>query len=100
MTDPRRLACMLPIVVGAAFAPALLAWEAPPEASQGRAVAVELAAPGWSGVASCSAFACHGGGGPDGDHRGAYATWMARDPHSRAGSVLLEAVSADIEAKL
>src|SRR5262249_16722227 len=54
----------------------------------------------YTGVGSCSAFACHGGNAPDGDHRSAYVTWMARDPHSRALASLSGELSAKIEARL
>jgi hypothetical protein len=53
-----------------------------------------------TGVSSCAAFACHGGNGSLGDSRSAYSTWMARDPHSRAFSVLSEPISAEIEGRL
>lgn len=52
------------------------------------------------GVSSCAAFACHGGNGGEGDHRSAYTTWMALDPHSRAESVLKEPRSIAIEDRL
>ncbi|SIN78362.1 Cytochrome c554 and c-prime [Singulisphaera sp. GP187] len=52
------------------------------------------------GVSSCAAFACHGGNGGEGNHRNAYTTWMALDPHSRAESVLKQKRSIEIENRL
>jgi len=52
------------------------------------------------GVASCAAYACHGGNQGEGDLRSAYTTWMALDPHSRAESVLREPRSIDIQKRL
>lgn len=62
--------------------------------------AVRAVLPVSVGVRSCSTFACHGGNGRDGDDRSAYSTWMARDPHARAGITLRSALSAAIETRL
>lgn len=82
-----------------------LAWLA---ASPGADAPQELAlppaepiAPGdtaWVGVGGCAAAACHGG--PAGGPRGEYTTWIAKDPHSRAYSVLFGETSLQVANQL
>lgn len=68
-------------------------WRATEPRAQER-VAPKLAAAGtatsseapWVGVGGCAAAACHGG--EVGQPRGEYTTWISRDPHARAYSVL------------
>jgi hypothetical protein len=84
--------------LGLAFLSAILAQEAaPPQSTRHDVEGDQVSA---MGVSSCAAFACHGGNGGEGDHRSAYTTWMALDPHSRAESVLKEKRSIDIEERL
>jgi hypothetical protein len=97
---PSRVGASLVLgsTLGLAFLSAILAQEVDPPQStrhdiKGESISV-------MGVSSCAAFACHGGNGGEGDHRSAYTTWMALDPHSRAELVLREKRSIDIEERL
>lgn len=84
--------------LGLACLSAILAQEAaPPRGTRQKVDGIQTSA---RGVSSCAAFACHGGNGGEGDHRSAYTTWMALDPHSRAESVLREQRSIEIENRL
>jgi hypothetical protein len=64
------------------------------EVSEGRAAGP---VPHLLGAASCAASACHNGGGIAGQKRSEYATWAARDPHSRAFDALQTDRSQAIE---
>src|SRR4051812_9927752 len=46
--------------------------------------------PGWIGVNSCAAAACHGSAGADTSVRGEYTMWASRDPHVKAYQALFK----------
>jgi hypothetical protein len=52
----------------------------------------------WVGVGGCAAAACHGG--PIDQPRGEYTTWISRDPHSRAYSMLFGEMSLEMARQL
>jgi hypothetical protein len=52
----------------------------------------------WVGVGGCAAAACHGGEVEK--PRGEYTTWISRDPHSRAYSVLFNESSLQMARQL
>ncbi len=57
--------------------------------------------PGWIGVGSCAATACHGGRREPLDLKGSeYSFWGSYDPHTRAFSVLFDDRSRRIEKNL
>jgi hypothetical protein len=84
--------CLLAIVglVGLAAIWHLSRERAAARSSQDEPGAAVAAAQQWTGVGSCAAAACHGGGGPRGATGSEYTTWIRDDPHARAYSVLLE----------
>lgn len=55
--------------------------------------------PGFQGVASCAASACHGNG-QTGSRGGEWNTWARLDPHARSFEILLEDRSRQIERNL
>ena len=52
------------------------------------------------GTASCAAAACHHGAGNPGVKGSEYSTWVSRDPHTRAFTVLYETPSLQMHQRL
>jgi hypothetical protein len=52
------------------------------------------------GVGSCAAAACHNGNQPAGTPGSEYSTWVGRDPHARAYTILFDERSLIIEKNL
>lgn len=69
-----------------------------PAATKMIAEPIEAGQTPWIGVGGCAAAACHGG--PVNQPRGEYTTWISRDPHSRAYSVLFGEKSLEMARQL
>ncbi len=93
-------------VVNAAAMTVCLAWlgaspradDAPQESNVAAPETILMGGAPWVGVGGCAAAACHGG--ETDKPRGEYATWIARDPHSRAYSVLFGETSLQMAQQL
>jgi hypothetical protein len=79
----------------AGFRPSTTVTAAPPTADQPSAAYPQDLA--WRGVSSCTAAACHNGGGPKGTKGSEYTTWLTYDQHAKAYLVLLTDRSRIIE---
>ncbi len=66
---------------------------------QAPALGYKIPATTYCGATSCAAASCHGGG-QRGRVGSEYTTWVERDPHSRAYSVLFNDVSTNIARRL
>ncbi len=97
----RMLKAMLAAVVAAEgiawFATAPRA-DGPEELTLPAANALQAQPAKWGGVGGCAAAACHGGEVEQ--PRGEYTTWISRDPHSRAYSVLFNETSLQMARQL